>query len=239
MKYILLSILLFIFLYFIYKYKSTLKKNKFFYEPNEISNDLQKIDKYKYKIQNEVQNICNNNNWIDWPEKELYESNNKTWKILPFYGFGIWNNKAYKICPTLYNYLKSIKNLKLATLSKLSPKMKLNKHRGWASHSNYVIRCHYGLIIDPKPLSSYICVGDYINGKYIEKKKYHKQYSWLTFDDSKYHYAENNSDNDRIVLIIDIDRPNNIAIGKSEVGDSNELIEIINYFKNYNITNDI
>jgi hypothetical protein len=62
-------------------------------------------------------------------------------------------------------------------------------------------------------------------------KKYHNKFEWLIFDDSKIHSAENLSDADRIVLIIDVERPRNIAIGKSEIGDTKELLEIVNNIK--------
>ena len=50
-----------------------------------------------------------NNNWIDWPEKELYNKNIKdSWKIFPFYGFDKWIDKNCKRCPTIYNFIKTI-----------------------------------------------------------------------------------------------------------------------------------
>ena len=210
-------------------------KNKFFYEPEEISPDLEKIDDIKHEIYDEVMKVYNEKSstkWQDWPEKNLYERSG-TWKIFPFYGFGIWNDDAIEKCPILAKYLKNLKGLKLATLSKLSSGMKLTKHRGWGNHSNHVIRCHYGLVV---PEGCYIAVGDIVNknGKYIEKKQYHKKFTWTTFDDSKDHYAENTSDQDRIVLIIDMARPKDIEIGKSTIGDSKELIEIVKYFNDHN-----
>jgi aspartyl/asparaginyl beta-hydroxylase (cupin superfamily) len=57
----------------------------------------------------------------------------------------------------------------------------------------------------------------------------------MCFDDSKTHYAENSSDSDRVVLIVDIIRPNNIQTGKSDVTDSKELLEIIDYFRKINV----
>ena len=57
----------------------------------------------------------------------------------------------------------------------------------------------------------------------------------MTFDDSKTHYSENMSDKNRVVLIIDIERPSNIKTGTSEVGDSKELLNIIDYYKKNNI----
>jgi aspartyl/asparaginyl beta-hydroxylase (cupin superfamily) len=64
-----------------------------------------------------------------------------------------------------------------------------------------------------------------------EEIRFHKENEWLIFDDSMTHYAENQSDRDRVVLIVDIERPWNIKQGVSDSEDSRELIEFINQFK--------
>ena len=231
------------------------KKDKLFYRPSEISNNLYSIELIKKKILNETINVSTKN-WVDWPEKSLY-SNRGKWEIYPFYAFGIWVNKNCNECPTIYKYLQSIRGLKLATLSRLSPKMKLNPHKGWGKHSNNVIRCHYGIVI---PEGCYISVSDSetpqlfnsntnlklskypndiidinINTKKKEWIQFHRQFEWLIFDDSKTHYAENMSDKERIVLIIDIERPFNIKKGISKVGSTEELEKIINYYIDCNL----
>lgn len=231
------------------------KKDKFFYEITEISYELKKIHKVRNEVYNEATDIYfKNKNWINWPEKDLY-ANNGSWEIFPFYAFGTWVENNCEQCPKIYNFLKSIDGLKLATLSKLSSGMKLKHHRGWGKHSNHVIRCHYGLIV---PSGCYISVSDenipplynqskkdkfskypnnirYNEDDEKEEIRFHKKFEWMAFDDSKTHYAENMSDKDRIVLIIDIERPRNIKTGTSLVGDTKELKEIIKYYKQNNI----
>jgi aspartyl/asparaginyl beta-hydroxylase (cupin superfamily) len=231
-KYFLIIVIIIIILC-VLKVKFCIKNNYFFYEPEEINKNLLNIEKYKYDILSETLMINNDNGdndmWTNWPEKELYYKKGQ-WKIYPFYAFGIWVNDNCIQCPSIYNFLKQIKGLKLATLSKLSPGMKLTAHKGWASHSNHVIRCHYGIIV---PNGCYINVAE----NNINENKFHKQFEWLIFDDSKTHFAENSSDDERIVLIIDVERPDHIPIGQSKVGDSKELLEIIKYYKNKNIIN--
>lgn len=209
------------------------KKNKLSYDISEISDDLIKIDTLKNDIYNEMMSVyTQKNDWKDWPEKNLYDIKNKgTWKIYPFYAFNIWENKNCNSCPILTTYLKSIKGLKLATLSCLSPGMKIEPHRGWGNHSNYVIRCHYGLLA---PDGCYILVGNTKEEMYKGKKLNHKKFEWFCFDDSKWHYAENTSNSDRIVLILDMERPNNIQIGTSKIKFSKELNDIVDYFKKSN-----
>lgn len=199
---------------------------KMFYDSNEISPDLEKIEKCREIIYNETISVYEDD-WKNWPEKELYEKQGE-WKIFPFYAFGIWEKENCNKCPAIFNFIKNIKGLKLATLSKLSPGMKLTPHKGWASHSNHVIRCHYGLII---PKNCYVSVSDDYGNEYI---KHHEKFKWLIFDDSQIHYAENKSNDDRIVLIIDVERPSWIKTGTSNVGDSKELIELVNYFEQKN-----
>ena len=67
-----------------------------------------------------------------------------------------------------------------------------------------------------------------------EEISYLEENKWTIFDDSKTHYSSNLSDKVRIVLIVDIERPNNIEKGKSEIGDTKELIQLINYLKQNN-----
>lgn len=203
------------------------KLDKLFYDVDDISSDLNKIDNLKDKILTETLAVYDKN-WTDWPEKNLYEKNGQ-WKIFPFYAFGQWVDKNCIACPNICNFLKQIKGLKLATLSKMSPKMKLTPHKGWGNHSNHVIRCHYGLTV---PDGCYIAVS---RENDIDEIQYHKKFRWTIFDDSYAHYAENTSGKDRIVLIIDIDRPSHIKTGTSDIGDTDELLEIINYFKNNNV----
>jgi len=200
--------------------------NKCYYKVNEIQPKLNNINNYKNEILNEVTNLNKNDvNWFDWPEN-LYEKN-KTWKVFPLNVFGKWSHKNCSKCPNLTNFLQSIPNLKLAILSKMSGGTILTPHQGWANLSNYSLRCHYGLIIPPK------CCVKVIENNLCETK-FHKQFEWIIFDDSKEHSAENLSDKDRIILLLDIERPKNIQIGLSTVKDTKELKDIVNIFNETN-----
>lgn len=246
MKYFILILILLIIFYFIYninskisntnkiKNKKLLDKN--FYELEEsfpyLNNIYDKLEIYK----NEINNL-KNEKWIDWVEKELYKRETKDgdWKIIPFYGFDIWIDENCNKCPELHKFLKSIPNLKIAILSKMGPNTVLSEHKGWANHSNYVLRCHFGLEI---PDDCFVSVGDYEKGKpeiddnIIREIKQYKQDKWIVFDDSKFHYTWNKSNQERIVLILDIERPSNIKKGKAVKGDTRELLELIKNFKN-------
>jgi beta-hydroxylase len=211
------------------------KLNANFYDYTKIYPILLNIN--NSDILNEMYiNLSSNNlsnEWIDWPEKYLYQSDdingNGDWKIIPFYGFGIWCKKNCFKFPNLTQFLKNIPNLKVALISKLNPNTKLIPHYGWGKHSNNVLRCHYGIFLPKDLTKSYISVSD--NNGLTEEIQYHKLNDWIVFDDSKLHYAENKSNEQRIVLIVDIERPNYIKKGKSSVEETSELIEIVNKMK--------
>lgn len=220
------ALIILIVIYFLYSHGQSRQLDKFYYTTKEICPSLDLINDISDDILEEVSKILSDE-WNDWPEKNLYEKNGQ-WKIFPFYAFNIWVDDNCKKCPKTCAFLKKIKGLKLATFSKLSPSMKLVPHKGWGDHSNHVIRCHYGLIV---PKNCYISVSDETK----EEIKYHGKFKWLIFDDSKTHYAENKSKYDRIVLIVDIERPKYIKTGTSDIGDSKELLDIVNYFRSKNI----
>lgn len=202
--------------------------DKKFYDVTEICPELNNIYNYP-KIFNEVENV-QKEIWSEWPEKQLYVSKDKKWNIFPFKAFGVIVKDNCNKCPTLAKFINSIPNIKIALLSKLGPGMKLLPHQGWGNHSNNVIRCHFGLDV---PNGCYISVSDN-NNLSDQEIKYHKNNEWLCFDDSKIHYAHNPTNKDRIVLIVDVVRPKNIKRGNSTIGDTKELAEIINYYKNKN-----
>ncbi len=228
-------LILLILCFFLLKSK---KLNKNYYTVKETYPFLNKIYDNLNNYKKEVNNIVNNKNWFNWVEKDLYEGNTKTsdWKILPFYGFNIWVKDNCDLCPELTKFIKSIPGLKTAILSKMGPDTVLTEHRGWGHHSNKVLRCHFGFDI---PNNCFVSVGDYEGNKIKREVKQHEQDKWLIFDDSKFHFTYNKSNKNRIVLIIDIDRPNNVKEGTSKAGDTKELTELINAFKNKTLSKDI
>jgi beta-hydroxylase len=235
--YLILSLLLIIgFRYFFFQSISeNYKIDQKFYD-SEIFPILSTV--HNYDIKNEVHRKLQTDlsgNWVDWPEDELY-TNAKVdgnWKILPFFAFNTWCNSNCKKFPEITTFLKTIPNLRNATLSKLSPRTSLKPHCGWASNSNYVLRCHYGIILPENQNESFIAVQEDINDQV--DTLCHKPNEWIIFDDAKLHYAVNNSNIDRIVLIIDLDRPEYVKKGNSQSVESGEIYDILNEIKKTNI----
>jgi hypothetical protein len=192
---------------------------KGFFAVSIIQPYLKNISHIRHDIIEEI-SLLNKTKWIEWPEKDLYKGDLK-WHIIPICGFGVWISKIENSCPRLCKFLKNVPGLKLAIISKLAPMTELIPHRGWGKHSNNVLRCHYGLDV---PKDCFVTV----NGE----KQYHENDKWIIFDDSKEHSASNNSGKDRIVLILDIERPLWIPKGNSKVEFSQELQNVIDKFKN-------
>jgi aspartyl/asparaginyl beta-hydroxylase (cupin superfamily) len=220
---IIILILLILLTYFLTR--KTKQIDKKFYTVEETFPKLNKIydnlDIYKKEV-----NMLIDKYWIEWVERYLWDFNDANWKIIPFFAFGIYNKKLCSKCPKLVKFLKSIPGIKLAILSKTTSGTVLKDHRGWGNHSNNVLRCHFGFKI---PKNCYVNVGEFHESQ--REIKYHEQDKWLIFDDSKWHFSGNNSNEERIVLIVDIERPKHIKKGTSQVEDTKELLDIINYFK--------
>lgn len=128
-----------------------------------------------------------------------------------------------------YKFFKKYTKFKISNIIKMDPYITLTPHKGWGNHSNNVIKCYFGIIV-PKN-KCFISVKDDDDTKEIS---YLEENKLTIFDDSKTHYSLNLSNKVRIVLIINIERPNNIEKGKSEIGDTKELIQLINYLKQNN-----
>ncbi len=207
-----------IILYLIYLYNEPISKR--FYNYVETFPNLE-ILKANYSLICSDVDKLENKLWIDWTEKSLYdESKGMSWTIFPFYGFGIWIEKNCKLCPNIYKIIKNIPKLRTASLSKLGPQTKLTPHQGWANLSNYVLRCHFGIKVPD------ICTISVDN-----EEKQQKEGEIIVFDDSRTHSAENkNREKDRIVLIIDIERPSFVDFGDSPVNETTELLSLIKYF---------
>ena len=189
-----------------------------FYSYKRYYPHLQVSKNNHFNIKSEVENLSMTE-WNDWPEKEIYS---KQWKVFPFYGFGFWISKNCKRCPKIVSILKSIPNLKTALLSRLGPNTTLLPHQGWADLSNHILRCHYGIIV---PNNCHIFVDKY--------KRSLRENEIVVFDDSRMHYASNNSQFDRIVLIIDLERPANIPKGISTIEHTTDLDDFIESLKQH------
>lgn len=219
-KIIILLVLLIFLLSIVFKKEKLL--NKTFYNYKDVYPFLGELKKKRYPIKKEVIKVINDD-WKVWPEKYLFKNENG-WKVFPFYAFGFWIKNNCEKCPVIHNIIKKIPGLRTASLSRLKPGTKLEPHYGWAKLSNYVLRCQYGIICGDNCILG--CENDIVD---VKENKI------IVFDDSKLHYAQNNGKKDRIILILDIERPKNVEQGKSDVKDTSELTGFIKYMKMKNL----
>lgn len=206
------------------KPNKTISKFKTFYN-QKIFPELKTIDYHKVLTELNTYIKTNNLAWTQWVEYDLWKTNSNTnWTIIPLMAFGLWSKTNVKLFPQTVSELGKIPNLVSAGFSKLGPNTTLKLHKGWGNLSNNVLRCHLGLSV-PKLKCQIFVLGESNDTMYQSNGK------WIIFDDSLYHSA-NNSDEllDRIVLILDIKRPEYIPKGISDIEESEELKKFISEF---------
>ena len=122
--------------------------------------------------------------------------------------------------------------LRTALFSQLAPGSVLEEHTGWADLANHVLRLHIPLIVPTNNSNSSNIdnnndndnSNDDLCGTWVDGcVETHAVGRPLLFDDSKIHRAFNYSDGNRIVLIVDIARPERLPLGTAESGHTDEL----------------
>jgi len=205
--------------------KKELVSEQTFYDTS-IFPDLENINYDIVKI--ELMNYLNNSNngWIEWPEYDLWKKNEpkSSWKVLPLMAFSKWSIKYTNIFPKTTEQLKKVNGLVSAGFSKLGSGTTLALHKGWANLSNNVLRCHLGLVVPENKCKVFVLGNS--NDEMIQKEG-----KWIIFDDSLYHSASNEDEKkDRIILLVDIKRPDFLPKGYSDIQDSDELNNFVAEF---------
>jgi beta-hydroxylase len=130
--------------------------------------------------------------YVDWPEKHFYEGN---WKVFGLFDWpGGKKLDSAKYCPKTVSIIEEfIPQHMSAGFSILKPKTKIKPHTGRPID---VLRCHLGLII-PKDC------GLQVNG---ETQKWENGKVFV-FDDTYLHSAWNDSEEERVILLLDFKKP--------------------------------
>ena len=118
------------------------------------------------------------------------------WKSFVLYGFGYRAEHNCKLCPETARLLAKVPGIETAFFSILSPGAHIPAHKGIAKG---LLRCHLGLIVPQRRES---CVM-YLDGT---------PHGWnegrvLLFDDTHTHEVWNRTEEDRVVLLFDFERP--------------------------------
>jgi ornithine lipid ester-linked acyl 2-hydroxylase len=127
---------------------------------------------------------------------QKYISIGTDWRVFFLYGFGIPSRRNCARCPQTASLLETVPGLQSAWFSVLAPRYHIPRHRGI---TKTVLRAHLGLVVPTDAQRCLMEVGDV-------------RVSWETgrsfvFDDFYPHEVWNDTDEERIVLIFDFDRP--------------------------------
>jgi len=118
------------------------------------------------------------------------------WKVFPLFVFGDPCEENCRRCPETTRLLSSVPGLRNAMFSILSPRYRIPPHRG---PTNGIIRIHLGLIVPRDAENCRIRVADRVFG-WSEGR-------CVVFDDHYEHEVWNDTDEQRVVLFFDVDRP--------------------------------
>lgn len=131
------------------------------------------------------------------PNQKSTDIGDIPWEILMLRVYNKNTNKI-KFFPKTYRLIKKIPGCSLCMFSVLPPGKKLKQHKG---PSSSVYRYHLPLIV-PKDNEKCFLI---VNGK----KHIWKEGESIIFDDTMLHSAENNTDESRLILFLDIKRSYN------------------------------
>ncbi|PHR60387.1 MAG: aspartyl beta-hydroxylase [Robiginitomaculum sp.] len=129
------------------------------------------------------------------PDQYRIAKDNK-WKTFVLYGFGTRLEKNTALTPVSARLLETIPNLQTAWFSILAPGYHIPAHKGVTKG---IVRSHLGLIIPKDYEKCRIRVDDQIMPWQAGKV--------FTFDDTYEHEVWNDTDEERVILLFDFDRP--------------------------------
>lgn len=123
-------------------------------------------------------------------------STGRNWQTFVLYGLKQKMAKNCALCPRTTELLEQIPGLQTAWFSILAPRYHVPRHKGV---TRGLLTCHLGLIVPPEKGSCRISVK--------EETRHWEEGRTLVFDDGMRHEAWNDSDQDRVVLLIQFTRP--------------------------------
>jgi len=127
---------------------------------------------------------------------QQYISHGDHWKVFILFGFGVPSERNCARCPETAKLLRTVPGLQSAWFSILAPRYHIPEHRGVTKS---LLRTHLGLIIPAERDRCRMRVDDqtvrWEAGKCV------------VFDDFFRHEVWNDTDEDRVVLIFDFERP--------------------------------
>ncbi len=123
-------------------------------------------------------------------------STENNWKTFVLFGFGQRLEKNASLAPKTADILAKVPNLQTAMFSILAPGYHIPAHKGVTKG---ILRSHIGLIIPKDREKCRIRVDDTITAW--------KEGEIFVFDDTYEHEVWNDTDEERVILLYDFDRP--------------------------------
>lgn len=171
--------------------------------------------------------------WTPWPEYHFRDGGAENdWRVVPFLhtfpasdpGKSVWIEGTGARCPRTVAALARLRpHVRTALFSRLGPDTRLSAHTGWEDLANHVLRVHLTLAAPKGP----VC-GTWVEGEV----RCHRPRDFIVFDDSKVHKAFNLHPTEaRVVLILDMARPPEMARGVAVGGHTAELDAFISAFR--------
>lgn len=123
-------------------------------------------------------------------------SADQSWKTFLLCGYGRRSEEAIRRCPETWRSLRKVPGLKSAMFSIFEPGKHLAPHRG---PYNGVLRFHLGLIVPERADRVGIRIADEVHRR--------REGEALIFDDAYEHEAWNHSEEVRVVVFVDVEKP--------------------------------
>lgn len=120
----------------------------------------------------------------------------QNWKTFVLFGFGQKLEKNAQLAPKTAEFLQTVPNLQTAMFSILAPGYHIPAHKGVTKG---ILRSHIGLIIPKDREKCRIRVDDTVTAW--------KEGEIFVFDDTFEHEVWNDTDEERVILLFDFDRP--------------------------------
>jgi len=127
---------------------------------------------------------------------QKYISHGDHWKVFILFGFGVPSERNCARCPETARLLRTVPGLQSAWFSILAPHYHIPRHRGVTKS---LLRTHLGLIIPAARDQCRMRVGD--------QMVHWEPGRCVVFDDFYHHEVWNDTDEQRVVLIFDFERP--------------------------------
>jgi len=157
-------------------------------------------------IRNELDAVLQNRsalpNFQDISEDQTSITNDDQWKTFFLYGFGHKAEANCARCPETTQLVEAIPGMKTAFFSILAPGKHIPAHRG---PYKGVMRYHLGLKVPTSAEDCRIRVGD--------EYRHWEEGKGIMFDDTHNHEVWNDTDEERVVLFLDIVRPFDPPVG--------------------------